>query len=102
MTPDQVADSAREAIYALLLISSPAMIVALVVGLIIALIQALTSIQEVTITFVPKIILVFATLLAVMPFMASEMQQLTENLFARMARVDTEPAGMVSPASETP
>lgn len=102
MTPDQVADAAREAVFALLLIGAPAMLMALAVGLIIALIQALTSIQEVTITFVPKIILVFVTLLLTIPFMASEMQQLTENMFARMARIDLDPPGMVMPTSATP
>jgi flagellar biosynthesis protein FliQ len=100
MSPDQIADAARESIYALLIVSAPAMLVALAVGLIIALIQALTSIQEVTITFVPKIILVFVTLLLTMPLMASEMQQLTENLFAKMARVDTEPPGLMTPPTE--
>jgi flagellar biosynthesis protein FliQ len=102
MTPDQIADAVRDSIWALLLISSPVMIVALAVGLIIALIQALTSIQETTITFVPKIILVFITLLFAIPFMSSEMNQLTENLFAKMARIDNIPAGLATPTIEAP
>lgn len=79
----------------LLWVSAPTMLVALVVGLLIALVQALTSIQEVTLTFVPKIILVFAVLLITMPFIGSEMQQFTEDLYSRIAQVEpvTVPGG---------
>lgn len=92
MTPDAVATVGREAMMTLLWVSAPTMLVALVVGLLIALVQALTSIQEVTLTFVPKIILVFAVLLVTMPFMAGQMQQLTEDLYARI--VSVEPAAV--------
>ncbi len=88
MTPDAVATVGREAMMTLLMISAPTMMVALVVGLLIALVQALTSIQEVTLTFVPKIILVFVVLLLTMPFIASEMQQLTEDLYSRIVSVE--------------
>lgn len=91
MTPDLVATIGREAMMTLLWVSAPTMLVALIVGLVIALIQALTSIQEVTLTFVPKIILVFAVLLMTMPFMASEMQQLTEDLYSRIIRPEPVP-----------
>lgn len=91
MTPTAVLDVAREAILTLLLICGPIMLVALVVGVVIGLFQALTSVQEATLTFVPKILAVFAVMLLVMPFMASELQQLTEDLFARMANLDTDP-----------
>jgi len=75
----------------LLWVSAPTMVVALVVGLAIALVQALTSIQEVTLTFVPKIILVFIVMLLTMPFVASEMQQLTEDLYSRIIRPEPSP-----------
>lgn len=88
MSPETVATVGREAMMTLLWVSAPTMIVALVVGLLVALFQALTSIQEVTLTFVPKIILVFAVLLLAMPFMASEIQQLTEDLYGRIANVE--------------
>lgn len=84
MSPDAVADVARESIVTLLMVCGPLMMVALAVGIVVALFQALTSIQEVTLTFVPKILAVFVVMLLVMPFMASQMQQLTESLFARM------------------
>ncbi|TKW61918.1 MAG: flagellar biosynthesis protein FliQ [Blastochloris viridis] len=86
MSPELVATIGRETMMTLLWVSAPSMMVALVVGLVIALFQALTSIQEVTLTFVPKIILVFAVLLITMPFMASQLQQLTEDLYARIIR----------------
>lgn len=62
-------DIAYEAIQATLLVSAPIMIVGLVVGLIIAIFQALTQIQEATLTFVPRILVVFASLLFLLPFM---------------------------------
>lgn len=98
MTPDAVATIGREAMMTLLWVSAPTMVVALVVGIVVALIQALTSIQEVTLTFVPKIILVFAVLLISMPFMASELQQLTENLYARIVQI--EPVDAAGAAAE--
>lgn len=93
MTPDAVAEVSREAIMTLLVVSGPLMAVALVVGLLVALFQTLTSIQEVTLTFVPKIIAVFAVMLLVMPFMASQLEALTQDLFARMTVNPTQPAG---------
>jgi flagellar biosynthetic protein FliQ len=85
MTPADVVDVARESIITLLMVAGPLMIVALAVGLVIALFQALTSIQEVTLTFVPKILLVFVVMLMVMPFMSGRLESLTRDLFARMA-----------------
>ncbi len=69
-TPD-VLDIAREGIWVLLKVSGPVMLVALMVGLTIALFQALTQIQEITLTFVPKIIAIFTSLIFLLPYMAS-------------------------------
>lgn len=93
MTPDAVAEVSRQAITTLLMVCGPLMIIALVVGLVVALFQTLTSIQEVTLTFVPKIIAVFAAMLLIMPFMASQLEALTQDLFARMTVNDTQPEG---------
>lgn len=76
MTPEQVMDFARQAIFTLLLVGAPIMLVGLVVGLIIAVFQALTQIQEITLTFVPKIMVVFVTLIVLLPFMLRQMQSL--------------------------
>lgn len=85
MTPEMIQSVAQETILTLLMVSGPLMLVALVVGLLVALFQALTSIQEVTLTFVPKILLVFAVMLLIMPFMAGQLQSFTQDLFNRMA-----------------
>lgn len=80
MTGPQVLDVARDTIYTLVLVSSPLMLVGLVVGVVISLFQALTQIQETTLVFVPKIIAIFAAMLIALPFMA-------DALAAHMARV---------------
>lgn len=55
----QVLDIAREAIYWIIVCSAPMLLISLVVGLIISIFQTVTSIQEQTLTFVPKIVAVF-------------------------------------------
>lgn len=77
-------DVGRDAIYTLLVVASPVMGVALIVGLTIALIQALTQIQEMTLTFVPKIIAIFLSLLVLMPFMGASLQSFMERIAARI------------------
>jgi flagellar biosynthetic protein FliQ len=69
MDQAQVMDFALEAIYVLLIVSTPLMLVGLVVGLAVAIVQALTQIQEITLTFVPKIIFMFLAMLVLLPFM---------------------------------
>lgn len=77
MNEAQALDIAREAVYALLIVSSPLMIIGLAVGLAIAIFQALTQIQEVTLTFVPKIVVIFLSLLVLLPFMLRKLTDLT-------------------------
>ena len=74
MTEEQVLDFASEAVFALLKISAPIMLVGLAVGLTIAIFQALTQVQEVTLTFVPKIIVIFIALIPLLPFMLDILQ----------------------------
>ncbi len=62
MTVESFLDVVREGIYTLLLTASPALILALTVGVMIGIFQAVTSIQEQTLTMVPKILVVFLTL----------------------------------------
>ena len=81
MGPADVLDVGRDAIYVMLQVSAPAMLVGLGVGLIIALFQALTQIQEMTLTFVPKIIAIFLSLLIFLPFMG----QVLDGLMVRIA-----------------
>ena len=80
MTGAEVIDVARDAIYTLVLVASPLMLVGLGVGVAISLLQALTQIQEMTIVFVPKILAIFVAMLLALPFMGDALQ-------AHMARI---------------
>ena len=80
MTGPETLDVARDAIFTLIIVSAPVMLVGLVVGLAISLVQALTQIQEMTISFVPKILAIFIALLVALPFMA-------EKLHGQMLRI---------------
>ena len=84
MTGPEVLDIARSAIFLLLKLSGPMMIVGLIVGVVIALLQALTQIQEMTLVFVPKIIAVFLTMLVTMPFMGQALVSYMDMIFARI------------------
>lgn len=59
MTEQQVVDITRQALYIILECSAPLLLISLVVGLVISIFQTITSIQEQTLTFVPKIVAVF-------------------------------------------
>lgn len=102
MTPIDVIDIGRDALYTLIKVSAPIMLVALIVGLMIALFQALTQIQEMTLTFVPKILAIFITLMMVLPYMYEQMSDLNERLVERI--VDQRPVAdipIVPQAEET-
>ena len=85
MNEAQALDFMRDAILTLLKVTTPIMLVGLVVGLIISLFQALTSIQEMTLTFVPKIIVIFGTVIFMLPYMITTIVDFTTSLFARMS-----------------
>jgi flagellar biosynthetic protein FliQ len=84
MTGPEVLDVAREAIVTLVLVSSPLMLVGLVVGVVISLLQALTQVQEMTLVFVPKIIAMFLAMLVALPFMADQLQAEMMRVAARI------------------
>ena len=84
MTPDFVLGIAKNAIEITLLLSLPILGVGLVVGLIISIFQAATQIQEMTLTFVPKIVAMLVSLLFLMPWMMSKMTDYTEQLIANI------------------
>ena len=84
MNGTEAIEIGRETIYIMLKIGAPIMLLALVVGLAIALFQALTSIQEMTLTFVPKIIVIFVGIMLMLPFMLSSLTTFSQGLFDRM------------------
>lgn len=73
MTEVEILEVCRQAVYVLLAIISPVMLIGLGVGLVIALFQALTQIQEMTLAFVPKILVVFISLIVLAPFMLRQL-----------------------------
>lgn len=85
MTGPEVLDVARDAIYTLIIVASPVMLVGLVVGIAISLLQALTQIQEMTITFIPKILAIFISLIVALPFMAEKLHAEMIRIAARIA-----------------
>ncbi len=84
MTSVEVIEVAREAIYVMLKIGAPFMIMALIVGLTISLFQALTQIQEMTLAFVPKILVIFVSLIVLLPFMITTIVTFGESLMDRI------------------
>jgi flagellar biosynthesis protein FliQ len=78
-------DMMRLAAWTILVVSAPGIVAAMVVGFVIALLQALTQIQEMTLTFVPKMMAIFAALVVGAPFMAGEIDTLARLAFGRIA-----------------
>jgi flagellar biosynthetic protein FliQ len=72
----------RTAIFHILLLAAPVLTTGLIVGLIVSIIQATTSIQEQTLTFVPKIAAILLSIFYFGPWMIRVLVQFTENLFA--------------------
>lgn len=72
------------AIWTVLLASGPAVFVAMLVGVSIALVQALTQVQEITLTFVPKIVAILLTVALTGPFIGSQISSFTNVIFQRI------------------
>jgi len=85
VTENLVITLAREALYAVLLVSAPLLGVSLLVGLVVSLFQATTQIQEQTLAFVPKIIAVLVTAVIFAPWILKIMVSFTQNLMLNMS-----------------
>ncbi|NNE09295.1 MAG: flagellar biosynthesis protein FliQ, partial [Gemmatimonadetes bacterium] len=77
----------REALLLILVLSGPPILTSLVVGLLISIFQATTQIQEQTLTFVPKIVLVFAILGRMGPWMISQVIQFTQRIYSAIPKI---------------
>jgi flagellar biosynthetic protein FliQ len=84
MTPADAVDLARQAIIVSLKLGAPIMLLALAVGVAISLLQALTQIQEMTLTFVPKIVVIMVAMIVLLPFMLSTLTGFTHELVHRI------------------
>ena len=80
----EVLEVAREALMVVLKTAGPIMAAGLLIGLVIALFQALTTIQEMTLTFVPKILVIFVAIILFLPFMMTTVVEFSQQLFDRM------------------
>ena len=77
-------DLVQRTVWTILIASSPAVVAAMIVGLTISLLQALTQIQEMTLTFVPKIVAIFFALILGATFMGAQIAALAQNAFSRI------------------
>jgi len=82
MTPETVTSLMSEAIKLTLLVGAPMLLVGLCIGLLISVFSAVTQIQEMTLTFVPKIIAVFLALLISLPWILEKLTTYTINLYS--------------------
>ncbi|WP_337183287.1 flagellar biosynthesis protein FliQ [Shinella sp.] len=77
-------DIAQAAIWTVIVASGPAVLAAMIVGVAIAFIQALTQVQEMTLTFVPKILAIFVTIAISAPFIGAQISIFTNLVFSRI------------------
>lgn len=85
ITEGQVLDIARDAIYNIIIAAAPLLIISLVVGLIVSIFQTVTSIQEQTLTFVPKILAVFIGMMVFGSFIMNNITTFMENLWGNFS-----------------
>ncbi len=85
MTQETVLAVGQHAILMMIMLAGPMLLVSLVMGLIVSIFQAVTQINEMTLTFVPKVIGIFAVIILLGPWMLQTMMQYTANTIVSMA-----------------
>jgi len=84
MTPDTIITIGQQALMVLLLVSAPLLLVALAVGLVVSIFQAATQINEMTLSFIPKLVAVFVTLIIAGPWMMSSLIDYIRRLYMQI------------------
>jgi len=84
MNEIEVLDIARDGMMVMLLVAAPMLLTGLLVGLSISIFQTLTHIQEMTLTFIPKIMAVFAAMIIFMPWMLRELTEFTQRIMDKI------------------
>ncbi len=84
MTLGHVVQLLRSSVLQILILAAPVLLIGMLVGLIVSILQATTSIQEQTLTFVPKIVAIMLALLFFGPWMFGVLVVFTENIFAQI------------------
>jgi flagellar biosynthetic protein FliQ len=87
MTPEYVIEIGKQAIFVLLLVSAPMLLAALVTGLLVSIFQAATSINEATLSFIPKLVAMFVTLIFAGPWMLQVMTDYMRRLFESLPQI---------------
>jgi flagellar biosynthetic protein FliQ len=87
MTPETVIEIGQYAMRTAVFVAGPMLVAGMVVGLAISIFQAATQINEMTMTFVPKILTVFLVLILTLPWAISQMTGFTEAMFNRIANM---------------
>lgn len=82
MTIDEVVAIADQALFTVIKVSVPVLLISMAVGLIVSIFQTVTSIQEQTLTFVPKVLAIFLTIMLIGHWMLTEMVNLMTNLWS--------------------
>lgn len=90
MNEAEVIGICREAIWVMLKLAGPLLIVGLVVGVTISLFQAITQIQEMTLAFIPKMVLVFGVTIMLLPYMMATLGDFTNRLSDKIINIGTE------------
>lgn len=85
MTEGQVLDIVRDSIYTIIICSAPMLLISLVIGLIVSIFQTVTSIQEQTLTFVPKILGIFVGLIIFGSFILNNITDFMTNLWTNFS-----------------
>jgi flagellar biosynthetic protein FliQ len=85
MTAESVIELAQQALRVTLLVAGPMLLAGMLVGLLISIVQAATQINEMTMTFVPKIVVVMLVMVLTLPWMIAQMTAFTRGIFARIA-----------------
>lgn len=82
-----VIDILRESVFIMMKIAAPMVLVGLVIGIIISLVQAITQIQEQTMTFVPKLLGVMGIMILTLPYMINTLSQFALSLFSKITQL---------------
>lgn len=87
MTPGTVMEIGRQAIEVTLIVSAPMLLAALAVGLVVSIFQAATSLNEATLQFVPKLVIMFLILILAGPWMLQYMMDYIQRLFQSIPQI---------------
>jgi flagellar biosynthetic protein FliQ len=89
MNETEVIEIVREAITCMLKVVGPIMLAGLVVGVIVSLVQTVTQIQEQSLTFIPKLLVIVGLIIVLLPFMLSTLTGFTQHMADRIVQIGT-------------